>query len=92
MIVTIVLLNDAWMCATPDWTFLTSRFLRVLVCFLAAKVKTPNVLSCPQTTGLSSPRPVQFRSRERPDLHTQATANSSQGAPDNRGGKDRVRR
>lgn len=32
------------MCATPDWTFLNSRFLRALVCFFAAK-KTPFILS-----------------------------------------------
>src|ERR1700682_1107114 len=39
VIVTIVLLNDEWMCATPEPTFLNSRFFRVLVCFLAAKRK-----------------------------------------------------
>src|SRR5579862_6357199 len=36
LIVTMVLLKEAWTRATPDWTFLTSRFLRDLVCFLAA--------------------------------------------------------
>src|ERR1035441_1257469 len=46
-IVTIVLLKDEWMCATPDPTFLNSRFLRVFVCFLAAKRELPSTLSCP---------------------------------------------
>src|ERR1700729_2823647 len=37
LIETIVLLNEAWTCATPVWTFFTSRLRRDLVCFLAAK-------------------------------------------------------
>jgi hypothetical protein len=57
-IVTIVLLNDEWMCATPDPTFLNSRFLRVLVCFLAAN-GAPSVYLAPRyEPGVSSPRPA----------------------------------
>src|ERR1700736_4332200 len=53
VIVTIVLLNDEWMCATPDPTFLNSRFLRVLVCFLAAKRKLLSAgLSCRARPGV----------------------------------------
>src|ERR1700736_2001273 len=53
VIVTIVLLNDEWMCATPDPTFLNSRFFRVLVCFLAAKRKLLSAgLSCPARPGV----------------------------------------
>src|SRR5471032_3005759 len=52
------------MCAIPDPTFLNSRFLRVLVCFLAAKRKLRS-LSCPQQReGVSSPQPAWPRSRE----------------------------
>src|ERR1700761_8980933 len=48
VIVTIVLLNDEGMCATPEPTFLNSRFFLVLVCFLAAKRKLLSAgLSCP---------------------------------------------
>src|SRR5476649_781543 len=54
-IVTMVLLNDEWMCATPDPTFLNSRFLRVLVCFLAAKRKKLQ-LSCPTRNELGCRR------------------------------------
>src|SRR5450755_2596929 len=60
-IVTIVLLNDEWTCATPDPTFLNSRFLRVLVCFLAAKRELPFVFILPRAEnepGVSSPRPA----------------------------------
>ena len=55
----------------PDPTFLNSRFLRVLVCFLAAKRKL-RALSCPlQREGVSSPRPARFacaiaRTRSKP--------------------------
>ena len=45
------------MCATPDPTFLNSRFFRVLVCFLAANA-TPTVYLAPRCEpGVSSPRP-----------------------------------
>src|ERR1700738_5475693 len=50
VIVTMVLLNDEWIWATPDPTFLNSRFLRVLVCFFAATRKLlSGGLSCPGT-------------------------------------------
>jgi hypothetical protein len=52
-------LNEEWMCATPDPTFLNSRFLRVLVCFLAAKRKLLSVRFILSEHGpVSSPRPA----------------------------------
>jgi hypothetical protein len=61
-------LNELWMCAIPDPTFLNSRFLRVLVCFLAAKRKL-RYLSCPgKTSGVSSPQPAGFADGEAPEL------------------------
>ena len=69
VIVTIVLLNEEWMCATPDPTFLNSRFLRVLVCFLAAKRKLLSVRFILSGHGpVSSPRPAGPASGERSDL------------------------
>src|SRR5271165_1676164 len=62
LIVTMVLLNEEWMCATPAPTFLNSRFLRVLVCFLAAN-QTPTVYLAPRNEpGVSSPRPETAKS------------------------------
>src|ERR1700730_468089 len=53
VIVTIVLLNEEWMCATPDPTFLNSSFLRVFVCFFTAKRKLlSGGLSCPARPGV----------------------------------------
>jgi hypothetical protein len=43
-------LNDEWTCATPEPTFLNSRFLRDFVCFLAAKMELRD-LSCPRAAG-----------------------------------------
>src|SRR5471032_696811 len=76
VIVTIVLLNELWMCAIPDPTFLNSRFLRVLVCFLAAKGKL-RALSCPlQREGVSSPQPARPFSR-RPELDPDRSARAA---------------
>src|ERR1700693_305873 len=57
-IVTIVLLKEEWMWATPARTFLNSRFLRALGCFLAAN-RAPEFILPPRTEpGVSSPRPA----------------------------------
>src|ERR1700676_121768 len=57
-IVTIVLLNEEWMCATPEATFLNSRFLRALGCFLAANAAPKFILAPRHEPGVSSPRPA----------------------------------
>src|SRR5579884_1842975 len=76
VIVTIVLLNDEWMCATPEPTFLNSRFFRVLVCFLAAKRELLSALSCgPAGSGARVVASTGGgRVADRPDLRLPRTA------------------
>jgi len=44
-------LKDACTWVTPDWTFLTSRFLRDFVCFLAAKKDSDEFIRFPERRG-----------------------------------------
>jgi hypothetical protein len=68
-------LNDEWMWATPDPTFLNSRFLRVFVCFFAAKRQLLSGIYLAGHGPVSSPRPAGLAVRAlRPDSVRSAKA------------------